>query len=67
MLLILLAVLNPALAADNDAIAGTWRLVSWQVIIDNQPPHDIFGAHPKGFLVPSREGRAIVLTTAEKR
>jgi hypothetical protein len=34
---------------------------------DNGPPKNVFGAHPKGFLVTTREGRSIVLTTAEAR
>jgi hypothetical protein len=37
------------------------------VIADGQPPQDVFGAHPKGFLVLTREGRSIVVTTAENR
>ena len=53
--------------ADNDSLVGTWKLVSWQVITDNEQPQNVFGAHPKGFLVVTREGRIIVLTTAEDR
>jgi Lipocalin-like domain len=56
-----------ALARDGDALAGAWKLVSWQVIVEGRPPQDVFGAHPKGFLVLTREGRSIVLTTAENR
>ena len=46
---------------------GTWKLVSWQVMAENEPPQNVFGAHPKGFLVLTREGRSIVITTAEDR
>ena len=67
LLVILLALSNPMLAADNDSLVGTWKLVSWQVITDNEQPQNVFGAHPKGFLVVTREGRIIVLTTAEDR
>lgn len=49
-----------------DALIGTWKLVSWQVIVDGLP-QDLFGAHPNGFLILTREGRAMVLTTAEDR
>ncbi len=48
-------------------LVGVWKLVSWQVIVDNEPPQDVFGSHPKGYLILTREGRAIVLTTAEDR
>ncbi len=51
---------------DADALVGIWKLVSWQVIVDGQP-QDLFGLHPKGFLILTREGRAMVLTTAEQR
>jgi hypothetical protein len=49
-----------------DALVGTWKLVSWQVLVDGQP-RDLFGTHPKGFLILTPAGRAIVLTTAEAR
>jgi hypothetical protein len=64
---ILLAISKPLCAAQPDALIGTWRLVSWQVIVENEPPQNAFGAHPKGFLVLTREGRSIVITTAENR
>jgi Lipocalin-like domain len=52
---------------NNDGLVGTWKLVSWQVIVDNQPPQNVFGANPKGYLVLTREGRSIVATTADNR
>src|SRR5579859_1109298 len=64
---ILLAITSPAFAAENDGLIGNWKLVSWQVIVDNEPPQDVFGSHPKGYLVLTREGRSIVVTTAEGR
>jgi len=57
----------PADAAEADGLIGTWKLVSWQVIVENQAPQHVFGAHPKGFLILTREGRSIVVTTAENR
>jgi hypothetical protein len=63
----LVATANASFAADVDSPVGTWRLISWQVIVDNGPPQDVFGSHPKGFLILTREGRLIVLTTAEDR
>ena len=67
LLLILLAVSHPVFGADNDDLVGTWKLVSWQVVPQKGTPQDVFGAHPKGFLILTREGRIMVLTTAEKR
>ena len=53
------------LPAEADGLIGTWKLVSWQVIVKNRPPQNVFGEHPKGFLILTREGRGIVVTTAE--
>lgn len=49
-----------------DALIGTWKLISWQVMVAGQP-QDFFGSNPKGFLILTREGRAMVLTTGENR
>ena len=57
----------PGPAAKAEGLIGTWRLVSWQVIVGDEPPQDVFGSHPKGFLILTREGRSIVVTTAENR
>ena len=62
-----LAVANLSSATDTNSPVGTWKLISWQVIVDNGPPQDVFGSHPKGFLILTTEGRLIVLTTAEDR
>jgi hypothetical protein len=55
------------LDSDSKALVGTWKLVSWQVITENQSAQNPFGAHPKGYLVLTAEGRTIVLTAAENR
>ena len=67
LFLTLFAVSAPLFGANADSLVGTWKLVSWQVIVENKPPRNVFGAHPKGFLILTREGRAIVLTTAQDR
>jgi hypothetical protein len=67
LLLILLLVAQPTFAAAPEDLIGVWKLVSWQVIVDHEPPQDVFGLHPKGFLILTPEGRAIALTTAESR
>jgi len=53
--------------ADADRLIGVWKLISWQVIVANEQPRNEFGEHPKGYLILTREGRSIVLTTAENR
>ena len=50
----------------TDVLIGSWKLVSWQVIVDGEP-RDLFGAKPKGSLVLTSDGRAMALTTAENR
>jgi hypothetical protein len=49
-----------------DALIGTWKLISWQVVVDGQP-QDLFGSKPNGYLILTREGRAMALTTAQNR
>ncbi len=66
-LLALLAGYPPSQAEEADALVGSWRLLSWQVIAEDGTAQDVFGAKPKGYLVLTREGRSIVVTTAEGR
>lgn len=51
----------------REALVGTWRLVSWQVIAEDGEPQDVFGANPTGYLVLTSEGRTMALTTASGR
>ena len=67
LLVIFLLLSGPSLGVEAESPIGTWKLVSWQVIVDNERPQDIFGTHPKGYLILTREGRIMVLTTAETR
>lgn len=67
LLLILLFITTPTFAAGPEDLIGVWKLVSWQVIVDKEPPQNVFGLHPKGYLVLTPDGRAIALTTAERR
>ena len=66
LLLMILTISNAAFSSEA-SLVGTWKLVSWQVITENAPPQNVFGEHPRGYLVLTPEGRSIVLTTAEKR
>jgi hypothetical protein len=65
LLLVLLAISGALFAAEADGLIGTWKLISWQVIVKNRAPRNVFGEHPKGFLILTREGHGIVVTTAE--
>jgi Lipocalin-like domain len=67
LVLMFLAISEPLFAAEADRLIGVWKLASWQVIVENGPPQDEFGSHPKGFLVLTHEGRSIVVTTADHR
>ena len=49
-----------------ELLAGNWKLVSWQVVTGGEAK-DLFGTKPKGYLILTREGRAMALTTAEGR
>ncbi len=53
--------------AGQPSLVGIWKLVSWQVIGENEEPQDVFGSHPKGYLILTPEGRSMVLTTADDR
>ena len=37
------------------------------MIVDNEVPQNVFGLHPRGYLVLTPGGRSIVITTAENR
>jgi hypothetical protein len=67
LLVVLLAISNVAFAAEPDALIGNRQLVSWQVIVENEVPQNVFGPHAKGYLILTREGRSILVTTADSR
>ena len=50
----------PVGAEGPEDLVGVWKLVLWQVIVDNGPPHDVFGSQPKGLPDPDTRGRALV-------
>ena len=64
--LLLLIVANPAFAQDSPLI-GTWKLVSFENRVDNEPPIFQLGAHPTGYLILTREGRLMTVLTSEGR
>jgi hypothetical protein len=53
-------------AADSETLLGNWKLVSWQVVVGNETQNP-FGLNPKGYLLLTRGGRAMAITTADFR
>ena len=49
-----------SVAAKGNVLIGNWKLISSQAIVDDQT-HDLFGLNPKGYLILTREGRALSL------
>ena len=49
-----------------ELLVGNWKLVSWQVVTGDEAK-DLFGAKPRGYMILTREGRAMTVTTAETR
>jgi hypothetical protein len=49
-----------------ELLVGNWKLVSWQVVTAGEV-RNLFGSKPKGYLILTREGRAMAITTAEAR
>jgi hypothetical protein len=64
--LLVLLIASSALAQEP-SLVGNWKLVAFQMILDNDPPIELFGARPKGVLILTREGRMVGLITAETR
>ena len=62
-----LAIQHTLLASDQNALIGSWRLVSNKVTIDNEQPRDYPGPNPKGHLILTPGGRMIVLITSGDR
>ena len=49
-----------------ELLVGNWRLVSWQVVSEDGAKY-LFGPKPNGYLIVTREGRAMAITTAQVR
>ena len=54
--------------AGNEALYGTWRLVSFiQTILATGEAVDVFGKAPQGFINYGRDGRMLVLMVKDQR
>jgi hypothetical protein len=55
-------------AADRSALVGVWQLHSYQTEFqDGSPKRAMFGEHPKGYIIFTREGRLMAVIEAEGR
>jgi hypothetical protein len=65
---LMLAATPPSHAADGAALIGVWQLLSYQTEFqDGSPKRAMFGEHPTGYLIFTREGRLMALIEAEGR
>jgi hypothetical protein len=55
------------MAFENSALVGSWKLISFQTIVENELPREEFGAHPNGYAIFTRGGRAMVVMSAQDR
>ena len=58
--------LHSRAAVEQNPLVGSWRMVSYQRVLDGVPQNGL-GEHPKGFIILTPEGRAVLLTTADGR
>jgi hypothetical protein len=58
---------HPRAAAEQNAVVGSWRMVSYQRVLDNGAPQNGLGEHPKGVVIFTAEGRVVLFTTADGR
>jgi hypothetical protein len=59
----------PAASVDLDAddLVGLWELRSLHVQVIGEPPRDILGSNPKGYLIFMPEGRMMTIITRADR
>ena len=58
----------PSSPADRATLIGVWKLLSYQTEFqDGSPKRALFGEHPNGYIVFTREGRMMALIEAEGR
>ena len=47
LLLMFFAISSPVLAQETNPLVGTWKLISWESVIENEAPQHLFGCNPK--------------------
>jgi hypothetical protein len=58
---------QPRAAVEQNPLVGSWKMVSYQRVLDNGEPQNGLGEHPKGVVILTPEGRAVLLTAADGR
>jgi hypothetical protein len=67
-LLGLLLATQPSLAADRAGVVGVWKLLSFESEFkDGSPRRAMYGEHPSGYLILTREGRMMAIVEGEGR
>jgi hypothetical protein len=51
----------------SGALLGIWKLVSWQIIGENDEPQDVVSSNPEGYLILTPKRRSMALPTGENR
>jgi len=55
-------------ASERPALVGVWKLLSYQTEFrDGSPKRAMFGEHPTGYIIFTREGRMMAVIEAEGR
>jgi lipocalin-like protein len=58
----------PSRAAEQAALVGVWKLLSYQTEFqDGSPKRAMFGEHPTGYIIFTSEGRLMAVIEAEGR
>jgi len=55
------------MSASDPPLTGIWKLISWQVVDRDSRAHNVFGAHPAGYLILMPGGRMMALMTGQNR
>ena len=65
-LTVLLGLMLPTVCFGQQSLVGTYKLVSFTIEVDDQPPRDLFGKGPLGFAIMTPT-RFMAILTAEGR
>ena len=66
MLSVLLALMIPTVCLGQQSVAGTYKLVSFTIEVDDQPPRELFGKGALGYAIITPT-RFMAILTAEGR
>ena len=66
--LVILFANQGSFADDSSRLIGVWKLLSLQTEFqDGKPPREMFGEHPSGYLILTKEGRMMSVIEGENR